>query len=62
MEKTNRTSEARRAASDRYDKANRKRKTYTDYRGKGLNYIRKHASLEELEYFKKLADEAAKNL
>lgn len=56
------TSDARRAASARYDSANRERKTYTDYRGKGINYILKHSDLNDLDYFEKLADEAAKDL
>lgn len=56
------TTEARRAASARYDSANRERKKYTEYRARGIRFILKHANVDELEYFEQLATEAANKL
>lgn len=56
------TTEAKRAANSRYDKENRERKTYTDYRSKGIRYILNHASIEDLDYFETLTNEATKDL
>lgn len=56
------TSEAQRRASSKWDKENRRYKTIRGYRANGLNFIRNHATLEDLEEFRKIIDEKEKQL
>lgn len=50
------TSEAQRRASSKWDKENRRYKTIKGYRANGLNYIRNHSTLEDLEEYEKAID------
>lgn len=56
------TSEAQRKASQKWDKENRRYKTIRGYRANVLNYIKKHATLEDLEDYEKVIAERRKSL
>lgn len=56
------TSEAQRKASQKWDKENRRYKTIRGYRANGLNYIKKHVTLEDLEDYEKVIAERRKSL
>lgn len=58
----NKTSQAQLRASKKYNKENRDYLRIRDYRSKGLNFIRNHATLEDLEEFRKIIDEKEKHL
>lgn len=56
------TSEAQRKASQKWDKENRRYKTIRGYRANGFNYIKNHATLEDLEDYEKVIAERRKSL
>lgn len=58
----NKISQAQLRASKKYNKENRDYLRVRDYRSKGLNFIRNHATLEDLEQFRKIIDEKEKQL
>lgn len=53
----NKTSEAQRRASDKWDKKNRQYKTIRSYRSSGIRYISEYSTLEDLEEFKKIIND-----